>query len=89
METSNYDRINLVFDKIYSSYKEMMGELKDNPRKDGVFIGRFVLVNYGDRRDRNDPNSEYSKNFKNDVEFTKSNRNYDGTVWQKVVENGI
>ena len=40
---SNSARTQLYFDRIYSNRKEM----EDNIETDGVFVGRYVLVEYG------------------------------------------
>ena len=41
---SNANKTNLTFDKIYPNRKQM----EDNVDKDGIFIGRFVLIEYDD-----------------------------------------
>lgn len=68
---------NIVFDKIYSSKTEMdKAMLTDGG--DGVFIGRYVLIDYGLRF-----SEEYNSNAKKD----EKQGNYDSTIWQKT-ENG-
>lgn len=37
-----YEGTSFIFDKIYNNYKEM----EENASKDGVLIGRYVLVQY-------------------------------------------
>ena len=41
---TNTSKTNFVFDKIYTNRKAM----DDNINKDGIFIGRYVLVEYGE-----------------------------------------
>jgi hypothetical protein len=41
---SNAGKSNLTFDKIYSSRKQMEANIKT----DGVFVNRFVLIEYDD-----------------------------------------
>lgn len=68
---------NIVFDKIYSSKTEM-DKAMSTDGGDGVFIGRYVLIDYGLRF-----SEEYNFNAKKD----EKQGNYDSTIWQKT-ENG-
>lgn len=78
-------RTSFQFDKIYSTRKQM----DENAAKDGIFIGRFVLVDYDYHEDTTydiDKDKLYADNFNEDQEeygFSNS-RGYDSTVWQKV-----
>jgi hypothetical protein len=59
---SNDNKTNLTFDRIYPNRKTM----DENVEKDGVFIGRFVLVEYDDntytrRLGYKNPNELYNK----------------------------
>ena len=40
---TNTSKTNFVFDKIYTNRKAM----DSNISKDGIFIGRYVLIEYG------------------------------------------
>lgn len=76
---TNTSRTQFQFDKIYPN-RAMMNLQASS---DGVYIGRFVLVEYGE-------GETYQKNY----EIDKSNpgtdigRGYDSTVWQKVHLDG-
>lgn len=59
---SNDNKTNLTFDRIYPNRKTM----DENVEKDGVFVGRFVLVEYDDntytrRLGYKNPNEPYNK----------------------------
>lgn len=68
---------NIVFDKIYSSKTEM-DEAMSVEGGDGVFIGRYILVDYGLR---------FSKEYESNAKKDEAQGNYDSTIWQKT-ENG-
>lgn len=73
---NNQANTSMTFDKVYPNRTEM----DKNAADDGVFVGRFVLVEYGDN------DEEYSKNYSIDNEtYTKLGRGYDSTVWRKVL----
>lgn len=65
---------NFKFDKIYNNRKEM----DDQADYDGVYIGRFVLVEYGEE--------DYSNNFEVDKQQYGVGRGFDSTVWQKTFQ---
>lgn len=61
------------FDKIYHNYEE----LKNNAKKDNIFLNRYVLIEYGE-------GSSYTENY--NIDKSKHGRSYDSTVWQKVYD---
>ena len=73
---NNINRSQFHFDKIYTSRAEM----EDNINKDDVYVGRFVLIEYGNSND-------FNENIKIDTD--KYNKSFDSTVWQKVNKDGI
>ena len=70
-----------VLDKTYFNRANM----DKNCSEDGVFIGRYVLVDYHE----GEPNNQtaYDKNANIDKEVYKTDE-YDSTVWQKVYAEG-
>ena len=79
------------FDRVYSSRLDMEYVLnndgtKASARKDGVYVGRYVLVEYGERygADQQELDS-YIQNREKDIQ--EYGNTYDSTVWQKVYEN--
>ena len=87
-------RTQFQFDIIYASRKEMDQHATD----DGVYMGRFVLVNYENQY--SEPLSQeeetfyegqepslYTINFNRDKKIYGTDRGYDSTVWQKVYTN--
>ena len=64
---------NFKFDKIYNNRTEMDKQAS----YDGVYIGRFVLIEYGEK--------DYVKNFEAD-KWYGIGRGYDSTVWQKTLQ---
>lgn len=63
------------FDRIYPNRKTM----EEKRNKDGVFIGRYVLIEY------NDENSgEYTNN--SGIDLTNYEKTYDSTIWQKIYD---
>ena len=103
----NDQRISIVFDRIYSSRVEMQTELTktfDNNHAitgDGVFINRYVLINYN----YNSANGEFdefeypvigngnvierSSTFTNNLnkDKIKYNEDYHLTIWMKIFSN--
>lgn len=76
---SDVNRSTLQFDKIYPNKKAM----DDGCATDGVFVGRYVLVDY----DYGD--NVYSYNFEQDNGASvNKGRGWDSTVWKKVYQNG-
>ena len=73
---NNINRSQFHFDKIYTSRIEM----EANKNTDDVYIGRFVLIEYGN-----------GKNFDEiiDKDIEKYGKSFDSTVWQKVNKDGI
>lgn len=69
---------NITFDKIYPNRMDMEFDLKKGEYN--IFIGRYVLVDYGLRG-----SEEYSYNAARDSEKYKAV--YDSTIWQ-ITENG-
>lgn len=61
------------FDKIYHNYEE----LKNNAKKDNIFLNRYVLIEYGE-------GSSYTENY--NIDKSKHGRSYDSTVWQKIYD---
>jgi hypothetical protein len=51
---------------------------------DGVYMGRYVLVNYEYHNENLD---DYEENYRVDYEKYKNARGYDSTVWQKAFIN--
>lgn len=89
---SNITRSTFQFDKIYPNRAAM------DPLNDGVFVGRYVLVEYDYENDGKDiiskesegeenssSNSTYNKNAMADEKYE---RTYDSTVWMKQYVNG-
>ena len=79
------------FDRVYPSRLDMEYVLNDDgtkasARKDGVYIGRYVLVEYGERygADQQELDSYIQSREKDVQEYGNT---YDSTVWQKVYEN--
>ena len=68
------DRVSFVTDKIYPNRKAM----DNNALTDGVFIGRYVLVEY-------EQDLGYDYNYQVDKDaYPGMGRGYDSTVWQKI-----
>lgn len=91
---TNTNRTQFVFDRVYSNRKEM----DDNAKTDGVFVGRYVLVDYDSSVPEEVENpievmdSEiYAENFNIDkVAYPGGiGRGWDSTVWQKVYANNV
>lgn len=91
-------RNQFIYDKIYSSKTAMLTELGANlldidnniitinsNNDDGVFIGRYVLINYATMPNQTDKDNPYA----NDIATAKENgkaekaKSWDATVWQK------
>lgn len=74
--TNNQANTSMTFDKVYPNRVAM-----DNAASaDGVFTGRFVLIEYGSDTE------EYSTNYQADKEkYPNLGRGYDSTVWRKVI----
>lgn len=71
------------FDRVYPTRKDM----DDNCKSDGVYAGRYVLINYGPDGIRYNSETgeelpEYIENQDTDLEQYSST--YDSTVWQKI-----
>ena len=70
------------FDRVYPNRKAM----DDDCTKDGVYPGRYVLVEYGERYTEQNgvrvQRDEYSSNYGDDLR--NYGNVYDSTVWQKV-----
>lgn len=90
---TNTNRTQFVFDKIYPNRKEMDA----NAKADGVFVGRYVLVDYDSSIPEEEENpievmasETYAKNFNDDKEAYPGGigRGWDSTVWQKTYING-
>lgn len=62
---TNTSKTNFVFDKIYTNRKAM----DENIAKDGIFIGRYVLVEYGQIT-----NDSFIRVYQNDNKFYTSNK---------------
>lgn len=76
---TNESKTSMTFDRIYPNRATMDAHAAD----DGVFTGRFVLVEYGTETE------EYSANYQIDkAEHQNLGRGYDSTVWRKVVVDG-
>lgn len=71
---TNTSKTQFNFDRIYPNRKAMDDACKNG---DGVAIGRFVLVEYGEADD-------YIKNYNIDIPEYGVGRGYDSTVWQKI-----
>ena len=85
-----YGKINntstsLVFDKIYPNRVAMEDAVKKG-KDDGVFIGRYVLVNY--EQPDSDGNIYYEYNETIDRSKWPTGRLFDSTVWQKTYVDG-
>lgn len=78
---SDSNRSTLQFDKIYPNKTAMDAGCAT----DGVFVGRYVLVDY----DYGDGDNDYSYNFDQDNGASvNKGRGWDSTVWKKVYQNG-
>lgn len=74
---TNTSRTQFQFDKIYPNRATMDGQVS----LDGIYIGRFVLIEYGEET--------YQDNYNIDKEvYPDKGRGYDSTVWQKVHLDG-
>ena len=62
---TNTSKTNFVFDKIYTNRKAM----DENIAKDGIFIGRYVLIEYGQIT-----NDSFIRVYQNDNKFYTSNK---------------
>lgn len=69
---TNTSKTQFNFDRIYPNRKAM----DDACKADGVALGRFVLVEYGE--------TDFDTNYNKDKEVYGIARGYDSTVWQKV-----
>ena len=73
------------FDRVYASRCEMDDALNSD-NGDGVYPGRYVLIEYGERYSKNGTsiieNSAYRASYDND--FNTYGNVYDSTVWQKI-----
>lgn len=66
------------FDKTFPNRVALDG----NPAGDGVYINRFVLIEYGEKQ-----SDDYKRN--EEIDMNKYQANYDSTVWQKIYsDNG-
>lgn len=93
---TNTNRTQFVFDKIYSNRAEMETACATG---DGVYIGRYVLVDYdeGGTEFVVNPSEAYSKNFEVDDlaygylggKHIGIGRGWDSTVWQKTYNDGV
>lgn len=73
------------FDRIYPTRKAM----DDAAKTDGVYIGRYVLVEYGQRLDDTSTtttNEATIFNERKNIDLTKYGNVFDSTVWQKIYE---
>lgn len=73
---TNTNRTQFVFDKIYPNREEMDKSVTE----DGVFVGRYVLIDYNEGLLQDN----YYDNYAKDREKYNTDRGYDSTVWQKV-----
>ena len=73
---NNINRSQFHFDKIYTSRVEM----EANKNIDDVYIGRFVLIEYGN-------GDAFNDNMAKDIK--EHGKSFDSTVWQKVNKDGI
>lgn len=85
---TNESKTSMTFDRVYPN-RVTMDAMAES---DGVFTGRFVLVEYDaiDETivydDSTDNTEVYNKNYNKDKEvYPKLGRGYDSTVWRKVV----
>ena len=69
---TNTSKTQFNFDRIYPNRKAM----DDACKADGVAIGRFVLVEYGE--------TDFDTNYNKDKKVYGIARGYDSTVWQKI-----
>lgn len=81
--------IPLEIDKIYTSKKEM----DENFSTDGVFIGRFVLIDYGDPYIDLDNYNTNAQKDDNSISVSSPeeivNECYDNTIWQKTKDGYV
>jgi hypothetical protein len=70
----NKNNTQYVFDKIYKNRAEMDAETQN----DGIYIGRYVLIDYD-----HDKDTTYQDNLNIDFKIYDNPRGYDSTVWQK------
>lgn len=88
---TNTNRTQFVFDKIFPNRATMDAGVAS----DGIFVGRFVLVDYDtaiseESENPLSPSGDYKKNYAVDEQNypTEIGRGWDSTVWQKVSYNG-
>lgn len=77
---NNAKKLQWSFDKVYANKKEMLEDISNNT--DGVFLGRFMLVAYGESSE------VYNQNYHIDREKYGETGGFDGTVWQKIYTEG-
>lgn len=96
---TNTNRTQFVFDKTYSNRAEMDAACSAE-KGDGVYIGRYVLIDYdeGGTELVINPSETYSKNFEiDDLAYGYDSngkhigigRGWDSTVWQKTYNDGV
>ena len=85
---TNESKTSMTFDRVYPNKAAMDAAANrlnpDGTKGDGVFTGRFVLVEYGETTE------EYSTNYNIDRDASPNHeigRGYDSTVWRKVIAN--
>lgn len=77
---TNESKTSMTFDKVYPNREAM----KAGANSDGVFVGRFVLIEYG-----NDEAYSINYNIDNEASDTPIGKGYDSTVWRKIIkQNG-
>lgn len=81
---TNFDKSAFKFDRIYSSRKKMEEAIENGD--DGVFIGRYVLVDYNQITTPEIPGGGDGSNEDPATldSIYGTDRNWDSTVWQKV-----
>ena len=97
----NNSRASFIFDKIYTSRKEMEETLRQEENGiiigDGVFINRYVLIDYNYAPDSNTLYVDrYTQNLEEneiyathrDIDAQTYGANYDHTVWMKIYDSG-
>ena len=97
----NNSRASFIFDKIYTSRKEMEETLTQEENGiivgDGVFINRYVLIDYNYAPDSNILYVDrYTQNLEEneiyaahrDIDAQTYGANYNHTVWMKIYDSG-
>lgn len=81
-----YDKI---YPSLYSLYTSINFDYIDENnikirqgQDDGIFVGRYVLIDYDDTSDGQDRSAH------EDADNREYNRYFDSTVWQKIYKNG-